>query len=142
MADQCKHTVEDSGNLEHLRLIVHSCVLLCWDVDVCCAVLCCVGVRAARAAGIPVFGITSGQDPAVLLEAGCCMLIQDFTQLVALAQQHCQAAAAGTDAAANGNGNGWEQQQQQQPLTAAGKLNASGSQHAIHIIADSRQSDS
>lgn len=46
------------------------------------------------AAGVPVFGITSGQEPAVLAAAGVCMLISDFQQLLQLAQQHYEAAAA------------------------------------------------
>ena len=64
------------------------------------------GVRAARAAGIPVFGITSGQEPAVLWEAGCCMLLQDFSDLVALAAQHCSGSNGG-----NGNGSSLPSQQ-------------------------------
>eukprot|EP00775_Hariotina_reticulata_P003528 gene3528-3797_t len=50
------------------------------------------GVRAACAAGIPVCGITSGQAESVLWEAGCCMLIEDFAQLLQLAMQQCKAA--------------------------------------------------
>jgi len=92
--------------------------------------LCCAGVRAARAAGIPVFGITSGQEPAVLWEAGCCMLVKDFTELVALAGQHCQAAAA-----VAGNGGGVVQQQEQ----LQGKDRAAATQPQFHITADSRQ---
>jgi hypothetical protein len=76
------------------------------------------GVRAARAAGIPVFGITSGQEPAVLLEAGCCMLLQDFTELVALAAQQCKAA---------GNGDG-----------LAGSAKEAARVNCIQITADSQ----
>lgn len=65
------------------------------------------GVRAAVAAGLPTFGITSGQAPEVLLEAGACKLIADFDELLALAQQQCvAAAAAGSNGNGNGNGNG------------------------------------
>eukprot|EP00878_Enallax_costatus_P004882 GHUV01005136.1.p1 GENE.GHUV01005136.1~~GHUV01005136.1.p1 ORF type:complete len:298 (+),score=84.81 GHUV01005136.1:130-1023(+) len=56
------------------------------------------GVRAAVAAGVPVFGITSGQEPAVLAAAGVCMLISDFHQLLQLAQQHCEAETAAVHA--------------------------------------------
>jgi hypothetical protein len=106
----------------------------------------CAGVRAARAAGIPVFGITSGQEPAVLWEAGCCMLMQDFQPLVALAEQHCSTAAA---AGSNGNGSGagagvqqasGQQQRQQQSMgeqLIGGK--AATAPVGIQIVADSRQ---
>lgn len=47
------------------------------------------GVRAAVAAGIPTVGITSGQEPAVLIAAGAVLLIQDFSNLTQLATQQC-----------------------------------------------------
>lgn len=72
---------------------------LAWLLLLLLLSLWCAGVRAAVAADIPVFGITSGQDPAVLAAAGACMLICDFHQLVHLAEQHCK--AAGNAAAVN-----------------------------------------
>lgn len=77
------------------------------------------------------FGITSGQEPAVLWEAGCCMLLQDFTQLVALAEQHCAAA---------GNGSS-ERQGQQKQQQQGGKAGASAQNAAlqVQITADTRQ---
>lgn len=66
----------------------------------------------------------------MLLEAGCCMLINDFTELVALAGQHCQAAAA-----VAGNGGGVVQQQEQ----PQGKDRAAATQQQFHITVDSRQ---
>lgn len=60
----------------------------------------------------------------MLWEAGCCMLLPDFTQLVALAEQHCQAA---------GNGSSLVLQQQQQGKGASQQV------PCIHVTADSRQ---
>lgn len=68
----------------------------------------------------------------MLWEAGCCMLLQDFTQLTAMAEQHCQAAAA-AEVQASGNGNGTAQQQQQQPLKGEATQRP-----AIHITAESQ----
>jgi beta-phosphoglucomutase-like phosphatase (HAD superfamily) len=90
-----------------------SCVLRTW--------LLLAGVRAAVAAGVPCFGITSGQDPAVLIAAGCCMLIQDYYNLLKLAEQQ---------------GAGCAQQQQQQQLGKAAAQNQQ--QHVVTLTADSR----
>lgn len=41
------------------------------------------------AAGIPTVGILSGQEAAVLLEAGASALVHDFHALVAVAHRDC-----------------------------------------------------
>jgi len=46
------------------------------------------GLRAAVAAGVPAVGITTGQPREVLLEAGACLLIEDFYELLAVALEH------------------------------------------------------
>lgn len=59
------------------------------------------GLRAAVAAGVPAVGITTGQPRAALVEAGACVLIDSFHDLLAIAREHEAAAASG-----DGNGNG------------------------------------
>lgn len=54
------------------------------------------GVRAAVAAGLPCFGITSGQAESVLYDAGCCLVMDDFHALVELAQSQCAAGSNGS----------------------------------------------
>ncbi|GBG00289.1 hypothetical protein Rsub_12968 [Raphidocelis subcapitata] len=44
------------------------------------------GLRAAVAAGVPAVGITTGQPRQVLVDAGACMLIDSFHDLLALAR--------------------------------------------------------
>lgn len=64
----------------------------------------------------------------MLWEAGCCMLLQDFTQLVTLAEQHCPAAGDG--------GSDQQQQQQQGGKAEAAAVNAA---RQVQITADTRQ---
>lgn len=85
------------------------------------------GVRAAVAAGVPVFGITSGQEPAVLAAAGVCMLIDDFHQLVQLAQEQCKSTDSAAAAAAQAGGG---------KAAGAGDQLAAGQLHPI--VVDSR----
>lgn len=42
------------------------------------------GMRAAVAAGLPTFGILSGQIKEALEEAGACATVKDYTQLMAI----------------------------------------------------------
>ncbi|KAI8463822.1 MAG: HAD-like domain-containing protein [Monoraphidium minutum] len=56
------------------------------------------GLRAAVAAGVPAVGITTGQPRDVLVAAGACLLVDDFTGLLGVALQH--ASGDESDAAA------------------------------------------
>lgn len=56
------------------------------------------GLRSAVAAGVPAVGITTGQQPSVLAEAGACVLVDNFFDLLAIAKEDDRRAA--------GNGGG------------------------------------
>lgn len=96
--------------------------LLNWHCVVCVGIF--AGIRAAVEAGVPVFGITSGQEPAVLAAAGACALISDFHQLVQLAEQ--QAPAQRVVAA------------DLQSKAVSGKANAAAVDSLEAIVVDSR----
>jgi hypothetical protein len=49
---------------------------------------------------VPAVGITTGQPREVLLEAGACILVEDFHQLLQVARQQEEQGSG------NGNGNG------------------------------------
>jgi len=48
------------------------------------------GTRAAVAAGIPVIGLSTGQDPETLLEAGASIVLTDFTAVMELVHAAAQ----------------------------------------------------
>lgn len=49
------------------------------------------GLRAAVAAGVPAVGITTGQPGEVLVDAGACILIESFHDLLQIAIEHSSA---------------------------------------------------